>query len=171
MTNLSQDRYLLDADVLIAAHRHRYPPDLFPGFWDCLSHHLATGHLLMIDRVVDEIVFPIELSQWVEQAANGYFPTTATQPIADAYRQVMDWVQDNPQFTPATRAEFARGADGWLAAYAMVHGAIVVTNEVSAPDARRKVPLPDLCDQFQVRNMDTIAMLRHIAANFAWQPP
>ena len=41
MTNHDQIRYLPDADVLIAAYRDRYPPDLFPGFWDCLSHHLA----------------------------------------------------------------------------------------------------------------------------------
>ena len=171
MTNLSQDSYLLDADVLIAAHRHRYPPDLFPGFWDFLSHHLATSRLLIVDRVADEIVFPAELSQWAEQAANGYFPGTATQPIADAYRQVMDWVQENPQFTPAAKADFARGADGWLVAYAMAHGGVVVTNEVSAPDARRRVPLPDLCNQFQIRSIDATTMLRELAVNFTWQPP
>ena len=169
MTNHAQTRYLPDADVLIAAYRDRYPPDLFPGFWDCLSHHLATGHLLIVDRVSDEIIFPIELSQWMEQATNDYFPTTATQPVVNAYRQLMDWVQENPQFTPAARADFARGADGWLAAYAMVHGAVVVTNEVSAPDAKKKVPLPDICDQFQAFSMNTVAMLREIAANFTWQ--
>ena len=170
MTNLSQTRYLPDADVLIAAYRHRYPPDLFPGFWDCLSHHIATGLLLIIDRVGDEIIFPAELFQWVEHATNGYFPTTGIQPVADAYRQLMDWVQENPQFTLAAKADFARGADGWLAAYAMAHGAIVVTNEVSAPDAKRKVPLPDLCNQFQIRSIDTTAMLRELAVNFTWQP-
>ena len=169
MISLNQTRYLPDADVLIAAYRDRYPPDLFPGFWDCLSHHLATGHLLIIDRVSDEIIFPTELSQWMEQATKDYFPTTATQPVVNAYRRLMDWVQENPQFTPVARADFARGADGWLAAYAMVHGAAVVTNEVSAPDAKRKVPLPDLCGQFQIHSMNTIAMLREIAANFTWQ--
>ena len=171
MTNRNQNPYLPDADVLIASYRDRYPPDLFPGFWDCLSHHLATGDMLIIDRVSDEILFPVGLVQWVEQASNGYFPTTADQSIVDAYRQLMDWVQENPQFTPAARADFASGADGWLAAYAMVHGAVVVTNEVSAPDARRKVPLPDLCDQFKIHKINTITMLRRIAANFAWHPP
>ena len=164
MTNLSQTRYLTDADVLIAAYRDRYPPDLFPDLWDSLSHHLSSGRVLIIDRVSDEILFPNGLVQWVEQAANGYFPSTATQPIADAYRQLMDWVQENPQFTQVARADFARGADGWIVAYAMVHGAIVVTNEVAAPDARRKVPLPDLCNQFHIRSINTIAMLREIAA-------
>ena len=171
MTNHDQIRYLPDADVLIAAYRDRYPPDLFPGFWDCLSHHLAAGRMLIIDRVADEMLFPIELVRWVEHAANGYFPTTAAQPIVDAYRQLMDWVQESPQFTPAARDDFARGADGWLAAYAMVHGAVVVTNEVSAPNARRKVPLPDLCEQFQIRSINTVDMLRGVGASFTWQLP
>lgn len=169
MTNHGPTRYLPDADVLIAAYRDRYPPDLFPGFWDCLSHHLATRHLLIIDRISEEIIYPTVLSQWVEQSTNNYFPTTATQPVINAYRELMDWVQENSQFTPVARENFARGADGWLAAYAMVHGAVVVTNEVSAPDAKRKVPLPDLCNQFQIPSMNTIAMLREIAANFTWQ--
>ena len=171
MTNHNQILYLPDADVLIAAYRDRYPPDLFPGFWDCISHHLAAGRMLIIDRVINEILSPAGLVQWVEQAANGYFPTTAAQPIVNAYRQLMDWVQENQQFTPVARADFARGADGWLAAYAMVHSAIVVTNEVSAPDAKRKVPLPDLCNQFQIHSMNTVAMLRAVAASFAWRPP
>ncbi len=171
MTNHGQTRYLPDADVLIAAYRNRYPPDLFPGFWDWLIHHLATGHLLIIDRVSAEIIHPLELSQWIKQATNDYFPTTATPPVANAYQQLMDWVQENSQFTPVARADFARGADGWLAAYAIVHGAVVVTNEVSAPDAKRKVPLPDLCNQFQIRSMNTIAMLRAFGARFDWQPP
>ena len=170
MTDLNKTCYLPDADVLIAAYRHRYPPDLFPGFWDCLSHHIVTGRLLIVDRVREEIIYPSELSQWVEQAAGFHFASTAAQPIADAYRQLMDWVQDNPQFTPGAKADFARGADGWLAAYAIAHSAVVVTNEVSAPDARRKVPLPDICRQFRISCIDTITMLREISANFTWRP-
>lgn len=44
---------LLDADVLIAAHRNYYAPDLCPGFWDCVTYHLMAGRLLVIDRVRD----------------------------------------------------------------------------------------------------------------------
>ena len=171
MTNHAEIRYVSDTDVLVAAHRHYYAPDLCPGFWDCLSHHLAAGRLLIIDRVYDEIIFPTQLTQWVEQAANGWFPATATQSIVNAYRRLMDWVQENPQFTPGARAEFARAADGWLAAYAMVNGAVVVTNEVSAPYATRRVPLPDLCGQFNIRCINTFDLLRELGASFHWQQP
>ena len=169
MTPPQRNIFLPDTNVLVAAHRHYYAPDLCPGFWDCLSHYFAVGRLFVIDRVYDEIVSPAELVEWVEQATNYSFPTTATQPVADAYRQLIDWVQDNPQFTPAARADFARVADGWLAAYAMANGAVVVTNEVSAPQAQRKVPLPDLCRQFDIPCINTFEMLRELGAHFEWR--
>ncbi len=169
MTHHDETRYASDTDVLVAAYHHYYAPDLCPGFWDCLSHHLAAGRLLIIDRVYDEIISPSYLVQWTEQAANDWFPATATQSIANAYRRLIDWVQENPQFTPAARAELARAADGWLAAYAMANGAVVVTNEVSAPNARRKVPLPDLCQQFDIRCINTFEMLRELGASFDWR--
>ena len=168
MTPPPRNIFLPDTNVLVAAHRNYYAPDLCPGFWDCLSHHFGGGRLLIIDRVYDEIVSPVELVEWVEQATNYSFPTSATQSVADAYRRLIDWVYGNPQFTDAARVEFAGSADGWLAAYAMANGAVVVTNEVSAPEARRKVPLPNLCRRFDIQCINTFEMLRELGAQFAW---
>ena len=171
MTPPQRNTFLPDTNVLVAAHRSYYASDLCPGFWDCLAHYFAGGRLLIIDRVYDEIVSPAELVEWVEQATNYSFLTTATQPVADAYRRLIDWVQDNPQFTDAARVEFANSADGWLAAYAMANDAVVVTNEVSAPEARRKVPLPNLCRQFDIQCINTFEMLRGLNVRFEWSPP
>ncbi len=170
MTVPAERTYVPDTNVLVAAYHHYYAPDICPGFWASLSHHIDSGGLLIIDRVFDEIVSPAELVEWVEQATNCSFPTTATQPVADTYRQLIDWAQDNPQFTDAARVEFAGSADGWLAAYAMANGAVVVTNEVSAPEARRKVPLPDLCRQFDIQCINTFEMLRGLGVQFEWSP-
>ncbi len=171
MTNAQQNRYLPDANVLMTAFHRYYAPALFPGFWDFLSHHFSYGTLVMIDRVYEEILYPPELVSLVEQAVDDTVDSTATQEVVDAYGQLMDWVQDNPQFNPSARADFARGADGWLAAYAMIHGAVVVTNEVSAPESKNSVKLPDLCDHFQIRCINTFDMLRELGAHFDWQGP
>ena len=170
MTVPAQRIYVPDTNVLVAAYHHYYAPDICPGFWDCLSHYIAVDRLLIIDRVSDEIVTPVELVAWVEQATNYSFPATATQPVADAYRQLIDWVQDNPQFNAAARADFARAADGWLAAYAMASSAVVVTNEVSAPQAQRRVPLPDLCRHFDIPCINTFEMLRDLEVRLEWSP-
>ena len=171
MTNARQLRYLPDANVLITSFHHYYAPVLFPGFWHFLSHHFAHGNLVMIDRVYAEILYPLELVSWVEQAIGDDVASTNTQEVVDAYVRLMDWVQDNPQFNPSARDDFARGADGWLVAYAMVHEGVVITNEVSAPDAKSKIKLPDLCHQFHIRCITTFEMLSELGAYFEWQAP
>ena len=170
MTVPAERIYLPDTNVLVAAYRHYYAPDICPGFWAALSHHIGSGRLLIIDRVFVEIASPAELVEWVEQAI-GYSPEiSGTQPVADAYRQLIDWVQDNPQYTTAARDDFARVADGWLAAYAMAHGAVVVTNEVSAPQSQSTIKLPDLCRQFDIPCIDTYEMLRDLEVRLEWSP-
>lgn len=162
--------YVPDTNVLVAAYHHYYAPDLCLGFWDCLSHYITIDRILIVDRVNAEIVSPTALVDWVARATDNKFALTGTQSVADAYRRLIDWVQDNPQFTDAARVDFARSADGWLAAHAMANGAVVVTNEVPAPDARRRVPLPDLCDQFDIPCINTFDMLRGLGAQFVWIP-
>ena len=51
-------------------------------------------------------------------------------------------------------------------AYARVHGATVVTNEQSAPESKREIKLPDVCDQFGVQHENTFAMLRALNVRF-----
>ena len=53
-------------------------------------------------------------------------------------------------------------------AYARVHDATVVTNEQSAPQPKREVKLPNLCDQFGVRRDSTFSMLRTLNVQFDW---
>lgn len=78
------------------------------------------------------------------------------------------WVQRYPGYFDQAKAKFATGADGWLVAHARVHGITVVTNEQSAPEARREVKLPDVCDQFEVRRDNTFTMLRALNVHFDW---
>lgn len=169
MTVPAERIFVPDTNVLVAAYHHYYAPDLCPGFWDCLSYYVAVNRLLIIDRVYAEILSPAALVNWVAQAVDDRLVVTGTQSIVDAYRQLIDWVHDNPQFTAAARVEFAGSADGWLAAYAIANGAVVVTNEVSAPQAQRRVPLPDLCHQFQIPCVNTFEMLRDLGVQFVWE--
>ncbi len=163
--------FVLDADVFIAAHRRYYAPDLCPGFWECLAHYYQEGRVLSIDRVRDEILHPTPLVQWVNEAPNGLFVSSAEPLVIAAFTEMVNWVQRNGQFRPEAKAEFARVADGWLAAYAKVHGAVVVTQEVFNADVRKKVPLPNVCKQFGVEYRDTFEMLRELEASFDWRRP
>lgn len=170
--NLPQVQYAIDADVLMAAHHHHYAPDLCPGFWNCLEYYFQNGRLVLIDRVQAEITSPTVLVDWVDQSiASGLVAATNAPSVVATYQQMSDWVRHNPQYLPAALDGFARAADGWLAAYARVHGLTLVTNEASAPNARNRVPLPELCSQFGVHYINTFNLLRELGVQFAWQQP
>ena len=47
--------------------------------------------------------------------------------------------------------------------------AVLVTNEVSAPDAKARVPLPNLCAEFGVRYINTVELLRELNVRFDWR--
>ncbi|WP_295881614.1 DUF4411 family protein [uncultured Thiohalocapsa sp.] len=171
MTVGTAKAFVLDANVFIEAHRRYYGFDLCPGFWVCLDHHHAGARLLSIDRVRSELQGGDALAQWVKHTApDSLFVSTRDQAVVEQYSLMMQWVQAQAQFRPEAKAEFAAVADGWLAAFAKARGNVLVTHEEHAPDARKRVPLPNVCEAFGVDYLDTFAMLRALKASFSWMP-
>ena len=148
------------------AYRDYYAPDFCPAFWDCIPQYFHAGLLISIDRVFAEIKNPGDLVQWANNAPNGLFTFSGEQPVINAYGKIMNWVQNNSQFKQAGKSRFAAGADGWLIAYAHVHAAVVVTQEVLAPDVQQRVPIPNVCRQFNVSYLNTFDMLRQLGVRF-----
>lgn len=178
MTSQSNFRFVLDASVFIGAHRTYYSFDFCPGFWNCLLLHFHGGALLSIDYVRNELldiskskdVKPDALYKWTKAAPRGLFVSSSEQPVVTAYREIMAWVYSRPQFLQDAKSEFAKKADGWLVAYAQAHGITVVTQEVYDPRIRKKVPIPNVCQQFNVRYLNTFEMLRQLGVQFDLRP-
>lgn len=80
------------------------------------------------------------------------------------------WSQRHTRFTDEAKAKFASGADGWLVAYSKVSGTIVVTNEQPAPESKKEIKLPDVCDEFSVRYEDTFYMLQTLGVQYRFSP-
>ncbi len=111
-----------------------------------------------------------DLVQWVKNdVPDEFFLPVDTDELMRVYAEIMMWVQRHPNFFDHAKAKFATGADGWLVACASVWGATVVTNEQPAPESRRDVKLPDVCDEFGVPRQDTFVMLRALGAWFDWK--
>ncbi len=164
-------RYVLDANVFMTAYHSYYSPGICQGFWDCLEHYCLEGSVLSIDRVRAEILGPPGLVEWRNQAPGGMFAPSGEPEIADRFSRMQAWVRARDQFLPAAKDEFARVADGWLAAYAKVHDVVVVTQEVFNPDIRKKVPLPNVCREFDVPYVSTFDMLNDLDVHFDWRQP
>jgi hypothetical protein len=169
---IAPQTYVLDANAFIEAKRRYYAFDLCPGFWDALVWHQGQGAVGSIDRVKGELQLGADdLTQWVDTVMPPVcFDSTTNPDVIQRFTDMMHWVQANAQFSPAAKAECAASCDPWLVAYAKVTGRVLVTHERLAPDAQRRVPIPNICVAFQVSYMDTFEMLRSLHAQFTWSP-
>jgi Domain of unknown function (DUF4411) len=167
--------YLLDSDVFISAKNAYYAFDICPGFWKSIIHFQNEKRVASIDKVRSELLAgrkDDDLVIWVHKSlTREFFLTTDSGDISSNYRDVMLWVQRSPQYLDAAKAKFATEADGWLVAYAMVHGSVVITHEQPRPQSKSKVFLPDVCNQFKVKYDNAFVMLRELGAQFQWKSP
>jgi hypothetical protein len=158
--------FLLDSDVFITAKNAYYAFDICPGFWDALLHQHSQGRVFSISRVHGELLSgrkTEDLVKWVEnQVPHGFFLDVDEGEVPTTYTEIMLWAQRHMRYLDRAKAKFATGADGWLVAYAKVHGGVVITNEQRAPESKTEIKLPDVCTQFNVPYKDTFVMLREL---------
>lgn len=166
-------QYLLDANVLMEAKRRYYRFGLCPGFWDCLAWQYKQGTLGSIDRIKKEIDHgKDDLTQWAKQAAPmGFFAATTEPEIAAWFGKMVVWAQAEKQYLPEAKAEFAKGNDAWLVAYAKQHDLTVVTHETFDANVKNRVKIPNVCDEFGVHYVDTFDMLEALETQFTWRKP
>ena len=71
-------------------------------------------------------------------------------------------------YTPRAIQEFLETdlADPWLIAMAMSNGFTIVTYEKSEPARKNRIKIPEVCNQFNVRYINTIEMMRELNENF-----
>lgn len=161
-------RYLLDANAFIEARDRYYGFDICPGYWTALVQLHDANRVFSIDRIRAELMEQDDdIQEWIEQQTpDTFFKQTKDQAVVDSFQEMVNWVFNEPQFTAAARTEFASVADGWLVAYACVNDLVVVTHEEYAPEVKRKVPIPNVCEEFEVEYVNTFEMLRALNVKF-----
>ena len=160
--------YLLDADVLIEAANRYYAFDIAPAFWRKLEDLIGDGRVCSVDWVQKELMKGNDqLAGWAKSNSGDAFRATGEADVVAEYRVVMGRVNDQEQFSEAAKEEFAKGADGWLIAYAKAKRYVIVTEERLNPAIKRKVPIPNVCQAFGIRYVDTFGMLRELGVRFS----
>jgi len=165
-------RYLLDTNFFIQAHRSYYPIDVVESFWLRTKKLAIEGHIISIDKVKKEIYenssHEDELKRWcIDNLENDFFHTT--EEALSEYIQIVQWVNTRRgQYHNRAIEEFLQAdlADPWLVAYAMRNDLVIVTYEKSAPEAKKRVKIPEVCNHFGVRFVDTIQMMRELNSKF-----
>lgn len=162
--------YVLDTSVLTQAHRVYYTFDIAPAFWNFLIDTAKARKIISIDRVSDEILKgKDDLAEWAKNRFSFAFENIKNDSdVLINYGNLMKWANEQSQFTQAAKDEFARvnNADPWIIAYAMSKNSVVVPQEVLNKEIKRKIPIPNVCDAFNVKYINTFALLRELNFRF-----
>ena len=165
---MNVSKYVLDANVFIEAKNRYYGFEICPGFWTSLVDLNNSKLVFCIDRIRDELVAQNDdIKDWVEnRSPDTFFKQTQDQAVFNSFQAMVNWVYSQSQFVQAAKTEFASVADGWLLAYAHSNNLTVVTHEEFAPQARRKVPMPNVCLEFGIDYVNTFQMLADLNVKF-----
>jgi hypothetical protein len=151
--------------VFIEAARRYYALDIAPRFWEVLLEKAKAGLLLSIDRVKDELDrSKDELMKWLKRHFRRYIRKTSESNTIESYRQLMQWIQHQEQYRANAKQDFVRedNADAWVIAFAMAHSCIVVTQEISDPQSKRRIKIPDVCKAWEITCINTFDMMRRL---------
>ncbi|WP_250633056.1 DUF4411 family protein [Rhodoflexus caldus] len=165
--------YVLDSNFFIQAYRIYYPPDVAVNFWLKIRELASQGRIISIDKVRDELYQGNDaLKDWCKNnLPTDFFRATDVPEVLAAYRSVIGWaISRNSHYVPNAINEFleATEADAFLTAYclAAADSRILVTQEISEPNRKNKVKIPDACNAVGVSYVDTITMFRQLGATF-----
>lgn len=155
--------YVIDANVLIEAKNRYYAFDLAPGFWNWLEHVNENGSVCSIDPIFNEIINgDDELEGWAREHWRFFCPI-GQKPV-EHFGRISQWAASQNYSDAALRAFTGNDADYLIVAYACAYNCTVVTHEISAPGARKRVKIPDACKALGVSFTDTFSMLRKSGA-------
>lgn len=159
--------YLLDANTFIEAKNRYYNMAVCPGYWDWIEQQFADGQVASIESVGDELLNGNdELKTWAASHKALFLPVSdeeTQEALAEIAAHAAELAGD---MKPGALEEFLGGADPWLIAKARTQGAVVVTHEQFNPNVKKKILIPNVCNQFEVRWMNTFDLLLELEARF-----
>ena len=165
--------FLLDTNFFIQSHHESYPLDVATSFWSKVKMLAHNQKFISIDKVEEEIYKKEdEIKQWcVKNLPDIFFRDTETTQIILQYRKVINWANSmRSHYTDKAIEEFSeyKRADAWLVAVALTekNNLTIVTYEKSAPQAKNKIKIPDVCNHFGSKWMNVVEMFRQIGETF-----
>lgn len=160
--------YLLDANAFIEASRLYYAADIAPGFWSWLAGPALHGSVGSIQAIRDELTAGTgELVTWASERPATFWLADSAEAAA-AMVAVSVWATDvDRRYRQEAIDDFLDSADFKLTAHAMAIGATLVTREQPAPDSRRVIKIPDVCNAFGVAWTDPFSAYRALGMRLA----
>lgn len=169
--------YLIDSNVFIQGKNFHYNFAFCIGFWNWIEEAHKNGSVFSINKVRSELVSgkkDDEARVWAEKLPVGFFLDDTKDPkVMQAYAEVMKWMSADTHYSATAKSIFsdASKADAFLLAHAKAYGYTVVTQEISDPNKKRAIPIPDAA--IKIGNIKTIPiydlLARHAHQTFTYK--
>lgn len=163
--------YIVDSNFFIQAHRSTYPLDVALGFWNKVKSLATAGTIISIDKVRDELYDKNDdLEAWCRtNLPEDFFKDSSS--IMTEYARISYWASTmRHHYLPNALNEFlaADEADAFLIAYTLadISNRCIVTQEVSNPNQKNKIKIPDCCDNLGVSYLNIMSMFRALQETF-----
>lgn len=153
--------HLLDANAFMEANRLYYAFDIAPGFWKWLGDGSLAGQVGSIEAIREEITAGTgNLVTWATSLPPAFW-VDDTDDVVTAMAELAAWANEaSRRYRQEAVDEFMASADLKLIAHAMVSGATVVTREQPAPESKKRIKIPDVCNEFHVSWTDPFSAYR-----------
>lgn len=152
--------YLFDTNTLLEAKNRYYAFDVCPAFWDWLLLERSRGNVLSIEAVKGELKDP-DAQGWGKSHPDFFEPNDDSR-LSD----VSSLVMGHALYTQSAKNDFLASADPRVISCAKAQGHILVTQEVSAPGAKVRVKIPDVCVALGVSYRNSFQVLNELKARF-----
>ena len=164
------DIFLIDSNALMQPYRFFYAFDLVPSYWDRLRGYLASGRIVILDIVKEEIEKGQDrLSKWMSEVDVLVIISKITEETIKYYGDVIQYIATSGYYKASAVTSWAQAsvADPWIIASAKANGFTIVTQEVVSGGLSKKTPnkmakIPDVARHFEINTIDIYEMMRSL---------
>jgi hypothetical protein len=152
------------------ASRRYYQFGFAKPFWEALVEFAKDDIVFSIDKVLHEINEGDEedlLRLWANSEFVYYFADSQTSAVVQRYADLMIWAEKQ-HYNEKALAKFSndKNADPWAISFAKANDCTLVTHELGRPQRQKSIPIPDVCDAFDIPHCNTFQMLQKIGFKF-----
>ena len=154
--------YVIESNVFIQAANSYYAFDIAPKFWTWLESQLGET-ICTVTPVKTEILKQYDqLSTWFrscddiawvlgvdDNGTQSHMPSISQHCFDNGYKE-------------SGIKKFLGCADPWVIAKALSINSTVVTHELSQPEAKKRVKIPDVCNHFGVEPITVFDLIRRL---------
>jgi hypothetical protein len=139
------------------------------SFWEWTAGKVHDGYIVSPRRVYQEVAenekHQDELAKWMRHRRDKGLCVAPSRAVQERVQAIEEHVFT--KYIVVEAWDFSKGADPWVIAHAMEDGqGIVVTKESDSRPNAQKARIPDVCDHFNVKCVDTLEMLKQLKAKF-----